>query len=1097
MLPGLRGRLITASFAREVLPALAGAESPPAATVAALDRWGEQHEASSGPAISLRAVADGLVIPLLRILGFDILRRSDEDGAVQLDASTGGLGWGMQGRHVVPVIVVPWSDELGRAWRAAVLGGVRADARWCLCSNGRALRIVDAQRTWSRQYMEFDLSALTDNRDVQAVLWSLARAETLAAATPLLDLATEMSARQSDAICLALGDGVLDSLRLLLQALSIPRRDRAAPERLFEESLTVIYRILFLLFAEARGLVPLWHPIYRDRYTIDAIVTTLLAGRPYRGLWSAVKAISHLTHAGCSAGELYVTAFNGRLFSPAHAPTFERRRIDDGVMSRVILGVGAPGGSKRIPFRELDVEQLGAVYEHVLDFRPTDEGEDLLTPTRDTRKASGTFYTPRAVTAHLVRQTLEPLVLERTAAEILELRILDPAMGSGAFLVASCRYLARAAEEAFVHEGRWHPGDTTDGDRAALRREIAQRCLFGVDINPVAVQLARLSLWLATLAADKPLTFLDHHLVVGDSLVGATPEDVRRQPSAGSGRRSRATSLPLYEDSLLGSVLEQASRTRQQLAVEPDDTASVVRDKEQRLAAVHDRKGPLGRWSRVLDLWCAGWFRGEDPAMDRGTFAELVGFLLDDRSSLPARLATPLLARAESIAACHRFLHWSLAFPEVFRSNRDKSDTSRGFDAVLGNPPWDMVRGDSGNVAVRADRRGQARQLADFVREAGIYRIDSHSHVNRYALFLERALQLVRPGGRVGLVLPAGAFTDTGTAPLRRYLFDHARVDRITGLDNRARIFPIHRSVRFVLLSCTTGAPSNEIACRFGISDLDSLDTVPGRLASNGPFVLTRRFLARVSGEDDLGIPELLTADDVRIVEAITATVPWLGNGWKVRFGRELNATDDRGVFVPCTGYPAARPVLEGKNLDPFRVAPNASRFALDPRAARAASIPHLPRLAYRDVASATNRLTLIAAIVPARAVTTHTLFCLKTPLPIETQRVLCALLNSFVANYLIRMRVNLHVTTALVSRLPVPLVAEGSPAFTRLASLARTLATSRRPVEALPEYAELQALTAHLYDLTDRDFRHVLSTFPLIAEETKTKALLRFKAFR
>jgi hypothetical protein len=138
--------------------------------------------------------------------------------------------------------------------------------------------------------------------------------------------------------------------------------------------------------------------------------------------------------------------------------------------------------------------------------------------------------------------------------------------------------------------------------------------------------------------------------------------------------------------------------------------------------------------------------------------------------------------------------------------------------------------------------------------------------------------------------------------------------------------------------------------------------------------------------------------------------------GWNVHFGRELNATDDKGAFVPFTGRGGGRPVLEGKNIEPFRTSVDGCRYQLR-RGAASERIARMPRVAYRDIASATNRLTLIAAIIPPHVVTTHTLFCLKTRMAIDAQHVLCALMNSFVANYLVRLRVNTHVTSALVSR--------------------------------------------------------------------------------
>jgi hypothetical protein len=1089
MIAGVRGRLVTASFARDGLPGLSGSAPAPAPVRHQLQAWSERCDGALGPASSVRAIADIAAIPLLRILGFDVIRRTDSDTDCSLLAAGG------RNESTLIVLVAPWGEPLARAWRAAVLRAVATDARWCVCCNGRALRLVDGRRTWSREYLEFDLPSLGREPEAQTLFWSLARAEAMAGRPPVLDRAVELSARHGVEVCRALGAGVLEALQLLVG--SVSSRTRHSPALLFEQSLTVLYRVLFLLFAEARGLVPVWHPIYRDRYSLDAIVSMLLSGREYRGLWLAIRAISRLAHAGCRADELKVTAFNGRLFSPEYAAAFDRTPIADTVMSRAVVAVSTTpvtrrGVRARIVYRDLDVEQLGAVYEQVLEYEPAPgDAPAALTKTSDVRKSSGTFYTPRTVTSYLVRRTLEPLVRGRCADDILKLRIVDPAMGSGAFLVGACRYLASATEDALVQEGRWHAHDITAADRASLRRQIASRCLFGVDLNPMAVQLARLSLWLATLASDKPLSFLDHHLVAGDSLIGATPDDVRRQPSHGGRRSRRHESLPLFEEDALAATLEDAVRIRLTLALDPDDSVAIVRAKEQTLAALQSRDASLGRWSQVMDLWCAGWFweNGAPPA--RGAFGELVGRILHRRSALPDRMAAPLMAEADAVALRRRFLHWPLAFPEVFAGERGRPLPNPGFDAVIGNPPWDMIRGDSGEGGMRVGRRLDARQVTDFVRESGVYRVASRAHMNRYQLFVERALQLARRGGRIGFVLPSGVASDTGTAPLRRHLFDRAEVDELTGLDNREGIFPIHRGLRFVLLTCTAGRSTTAIRCRFGVTHTEDLE----RVAPGAPVVLTRSFLARLSGADDLGVPELTSPWALRLVERLGATVPRLGSveGWHVQFGRELNATDDRCAFSRFTGRPDARPVVEGKLIDPFRVSVERCRLELRAGARVRVQVPRRARLAYRDVASATNRLTLIAAIVPPRAVTTHTLFCLKTPLPPADQHVLCALLNSVVANYLIRLRVNTHVTVSLVSRLPVPLVGAGHPLFDRLASLSRRLTEATLPVEGMSEYAELQALAARLYGLDTADFEHVLSTFPLIDPGVRQEVLTSF----
>jgi hypothetical protein len=1074
MLAAVRGRLISDAFARARLPALDGYVAPPPGVMRELDAWCEQVETTLGPASGVRTIADAAVAPLLRTLGYTVAQRVEHDRQLTLVASTAG-------GVALPVLVASWSEPLDAAWRGAVVASVAHDARWCLSCNGTALRIVDAQRTWSRRYLEFDLRLLPRDEGAAALLWALVRADALDGPRPLLDRAVDLSARHGVVVCRALGAGVLEALALLFA--------RGTP---FEDSLIVLYRVLFLLFAEARGLVPMWHPVYRDRYSIEAIVSALLAGRRYRGIWHAVRAISRLVWAGCRAGELKVTAFNGRLFSPDQAATFDRVRIDDDVMRRAVMAVStvAEGGARtRIGYVDLDVEQLGAVYEHVLEYRPAAPRTTALERTRDARKASGTFYTPRSLTAYLVRQTLDPLVRNRTADDILRLRILDPAMGSGAFLVAACQYLALAVEAALVREGRWHQAEITPADRARVKREIAQRCLFGVDLNPMAVQLARLSLWLATLASDKPLSFLDHHLVVGDSLIGAAPADVLRQPTRGARRSRRQEPLPLFEAAALAPALEHAVRTRERLARDPDDSAAVVRAKEKTLAALQAAASPLGRWMRVLDLWCAGWFWQHGTPPGPGLFAELCERVLHDRSTLPSRTTDALLAQAAELAGRLHVHHWPLAFPEVFCGDSGEPPGRGGFDAVLGNPPWDMVRGDSGHADIRSERRAEANDLAAFVREAGVYRVETRSHVNRYQLFVERALHLVRRGGRVGLVLPGGVMTDSGSAALRRHIFDRADVDTVTGLDNRRHIFPIHRSVRFVLLTCTAGQPTNELRCRFGITDPDDLERTASR-----SIPITRRLLSRISGEDDLALPEVAGEADVRILERITARVPFLGAqaGWNVHFSRELNASDDRHAFAPSRGTLDARPVVEGKHVEPFRVALDRCRFELPDRAV-SRRVPRRARLAYRDVASATNRLTLIAAIVPARVVTTHTLSCLRPPLPLPAQRVLCALLNSFVANYLVRLRVNTHVTAALLSRLPVPVPTDDDPAFGRLAELSRILAAASVPVEQMPHYAELQGLVARLYGLRPDEFAHILATFPLIASEVRAAALAAF----
>ena len=250
--------------------------------------------------------------------------------------------------------------------------------------------------------------------------------------------------------------------------------------------------------------------------------------------------------------------------------------------------------------------------------------------------------------------------------------------------------------------------------------------------------------------------------------------------------------------------------------------------------------------------------------------------------------------------------------------------------------------------------------------------------------------------------------------------------------------------------------------------------------------------LERISG-DQLAIPELSSVADVALVGRLTLAHPCASDpaGWDVTFGRELNATDDKAHFVePGEG---TLPVVEGKQIQPFEVNVAASRQHIVEDVAGRLLRPHpftKPRLAYRDVAAATNRLTLIAAVLPPGTVTTHTLFCLKTPLDEDAQHALCGLFNSFVANYLVRMRVTTHVTVSIIERLPLPRLQRNERVFVELAALARRLSADPSDREAA---VALQALAARVYGLSTPEFEHVLTTFPLVDRADRERALRVF----
>jgi hypothetical protein len=1087
MIPGIGGPLLSHAYLeQQLLPEIepaAGKDFERAAL-----RWWRTVSRSLGPATGARHVFDIAAAPLLALLGYAV------PAVRPLGDRLAGLTAGLDQAPAL-VIALPWTVPADAGWRDAVRGGTGADAQWALVINGRSLQLVDCGKPWARHTLRFEFAPLLSDPRGARLLWALAGAHATVGATRDLLSRIDASSRHAAGVCRALGDGVLEALPALTAALAPAHTKRAlSGPRPFDQALTVVYRVLFLLFAEARGLVPVWHPVYREAYTIDALYEHALASATRRGLWPALQAVARMAHAGCKAGELDVTAFNGRLFSPRHAPLAEQRRVPEDVIRTLVLALATTttaAGRRRIAYHDLGVEQLGAVYERVLEHEPVvSRAGFVLRRTSTERKATGSFYTPRSLTEFLVRRTLQPLVAHQRAAGILALRVVDPAMGSGAFLVAACHYLAEHCEQALIRDGEWQAAEVSAADRAALRRQVAERSLYGVDLNPTAVQLARLSLWLTTLAIGKPLTFLDHHLAVGNSLVGGWLADLSRPPLRG---RTQPATLPLFDD--VAPVAAHVLPQRLRLATDPSDSVHAVRDKERLLETLAAPNGPFAAWTRAADAWCAAALWPDRPP-SAAVVTEWLSALVGGGTTLPAGQLTRWLARAAEVAAHHSAFHWELAFPEVFFDAAGRRRVDGGFDAVLGNPPWDMLRADSGSRDARDADRARTAPLRRFFRSSGIYTAQGMGHANRYQLFLERTLQLTRPGGRFGLILPSGIATDHGSAPLRRRLFERCALDSWIGFDNRAAVFPIHRSVRFVVTTATNGGETGSLKFRAGLHDPSVLDNCASdpALDSGGDWLTVSR--ARLAAWDPghLTVPAVTSATALAILGAASASAPMLGSagGWNARFGRELNATDDREHFIARPAAPpASLAIVEGKHLAPFQVLRGETTHAIQRETAARLISPassfERERIGYRDVAGATNRLTLIAGLLPKGTLSTHTVFVLKTSHSPEEQWCLLGMLNSLVANYLVRLSVSTHVTTALMARLPVPRPPDGSHDFRALAALSRRLAETG--IEAGPnDYARLNAMVARLYQLTPEQYQHVVGTFPLLPEELRRR---------
>lgn len=600
------------------------------------------------------------------------------------------------------------------------------------------------------------------------------------------------------------------------------------------------------------------------------------------------------------------------------------------------------------------------------------------------RKGSGSFYTPRALVRDLVRHTLGPLVEGKTAAEIERLRVLDPACGSGHFLVEAMRFLGQALHRAYVEEyggkappdfrsttgqgwdANWRASDeearaANSEARAWCKRRIAERCLFGVDLNPTAVQLAQVALWIESLAGDRPLTYFQHHIRCGNSLLGTWMERLEEPPLPGKGFNRHQAPLPLQEP--VRQAIRQAARLRRLIdetrpedllreGIQPEST------EEQRYKeSLRQRADSILATVKLLfDLRSASAFLPE-IWREWDTLASLVEKPEALRAYAESR---PWWAAFCAVRERERFFHWELEFPEVF------VDVERpGFDAVLGNPPWDKIKPDRKefysryDILIRAyvggelDRRirelhaahpgleeefrayeARVKTLAACLKKGGDYRFHDWEVDGRatggdpdaFKFFVERAWRLVRLGGRVGFVVPSAIYNNEGCTGLRHLLLEHAQVERFYAFENRRKVFPIDSRYKFVSLVFRKGTPEADgFEAAFMRHDLAELDATaryrePGQ-ENVKPFAapwivsIRRRELERLS-PGTLAFLEYRNPRDREILlkmygyDAEGNPVnprPLLGDQgpgtWNARFYTEFHMTNDRDLWTdPRTG---------------------------------------------------------------------------------------------------------------------------------------------------------------------------------------------------
>jgi hypothetical protein len=938
--------------------------------------------------------------------------------------------------------------------------------KWGILTNGRQWRLYwqDAKST-AEHFLEIDLPVILGVPGIQPDLFSAEEADRgehyfrifllmfrRASFLPApADAGTfhqraiaetrKWEARVADNLSGVVFDAIFPDLVRALARHDPERPKSLGPAYLDEvrrSALVLLYRILFVLYAEDRNLLPTSDKNYAG-YALSRLREDV-ANRIDDGATlsdrrtaydSKLKDLFGALDQGDSS--IGLPPYNGGLFDRAPHPILERTRLADSDFAPLLdkLSRREEGGRrKRINYRDLTVQQLGSIYERLLEFTAVADTAApagiAIRPNIFARKGSGSYYTPDDLVQLIIARTLGPLVEERwarfetradalaqdkrpknarlgeiarldPATAVLELKVCDPAMGSGHFLVSLVDYLAdtvlRLMEDAeacvfwadyrsplaarisairdrivaHARKGKWIIDEMQLDPRHIVRRMILKRVIYGVDKNPMAVELAKVSLWLHSFTTGAPLSFLDHHLRCGDSLYGEFVRPVEdllaasrsglfmhqplqraRAAAAGMAKIEQATDADIaevHESAVAFGAVEDATRPMSAVLdfVHALRWLDVKIGKKTDTAAAAILDGHLGPQVDVIGGKIADGAE-EDPA--QGSLIpkagpHQMGFAGKSHVNAKTRQAAlDLLSKAQALAARERFMHWQVAFPGVW-DNWESAEPAGGFDAVIGNPPWDRIklqevewfaerRPEIAKQARAADRKKmvaalekkrdplwgdflvakeRAESAADVARRIGDYPLLSGGDINLYSLFVERAQRLVKPEGLVGLLVPSGIAADKGASEFFKSVAIAGRVAALLDFENGRRefastdlaaFFPDVDS-RFKFATFVFGGARRtfaESACAFFLHDVSELAD------RERCFALTPADFARANPNTGTA-PIFRTRRDAEITLDIYRRLPILhdhakgdaGKAWPVRYLRMLDMTNDAHLF--------------------------------------------------------------------------------------------------------------------------------------------------------------------------------------------------------
>jgi len=895
--------------------------------------------------------------------------------------------------------------------------------RWGILTNGSKWRLYFAgARSTIDDYLEIDLariigldgdlldSGVSDmERDhwlrVFATLFARnAFVRAVASAPTFHDRARAEAAFYEERVAKSLSDLVFSRLYPALgKGIAQAAPDATPLDDIRQATLILLYRLLFILYAEDRGLLPLRDPRYDD-YAMRMVRLDVGrrkdAGDAFssvaKTIWSRFADLSEMIDKGDASVGL--PPYNGGLFSSEATPLLKAIGLPDAVMAEaldILSWEQREGRRFYINYRDLSVQQLGSIYERLLEFELVrdDAGAVDIRPNIFARKNSGSYYTPDDLVLLILDETLAPLVDDAVAAfekalagidpagseedklyvlhkadpaqAITRLRVCDPAMGSGHFLVSLVDRLTNLALEAMAdaaalvrdkagmdydspvadeirkvrgtikgnaRDAGWAVADEQLDDPQLVKRMVLKRCVYGADKNPMAVELAKVALWLHTFTVGAPLSFIDHHLAAGDSLFGLWVRDAIDKAAAGGEL--------LYIKELRNA--ERQAATMQRIEALTDAEIAEAHSSAEMWRDVEYQVGPFDGF--VSFMHALDWLNLKRPER------LLVTQWLDGNFGDPLRIACgyvepearraaqdaeaeafrAIWREARALIAEERFLNWQITFPGVWR-NWSETERDGGFDAVVGNPPWDRIKlqqvewfaarrpdiakaqkaSDRGKLIKALEKAGDPlfadyakadRRAADTMRVArkgGHYPLLSRGDINLYSLFVERAHALVKPGGMVGLLTPSGIASDLSASEFFRKVATDGHLKALYDFENKKVFFPdVHASFKFCIMAFSPTRQFEQAKCAFYLHSIAELQN------PEQAFPIMATDFARVNPNTGTA-PIFRTRRDMALTTAIYDRCPVLVDrsggeanaAWPVRYATMFHMTNDSHLF--------------------------------------------------------------------------------------------------------------------------------------------------------------------------------------------------------